>query len=60
MGKKKDKKEQKELQAITLKPKNLKNLLSQNVKSKCCKKYKKGEKKRCGRCPCYDLLKKVA
>ena len=60
MGKKKVKKEQKELQAITLKPKNLKNLLSQNVKSKCCKKYKKGEKKRCGRCPCYDLLKKVA
>ena len=60
MGKKKDKKEQKELEAITLKPKNLKNLLSQNVKSKCCKKYKKGEKKRCGRCPCYDLLKKVA
>jgi len=60
MGKKKDKKEQKQLQAITLKPKNLKNLLTQNVKSKCCKKYKKGEKKRCGRCPCYDLLKKVA
>ena len=60
MGKKKDKKGQKELQAIALKPKNLKNLLSQNVKSKCCKKYKKGENKRCGRCPCYDLLKKVA
>ena len=60
MGKKKDKKENKELQAITLKPKNLKNLLTQNVKSKCCKKYKKGENKRCGRCPCYDLLKKVA
>jgi hypothetical protein len=60
MGKKKDKKEQKELKAIRLKPKNLKNLLRQNVKSKCCKKYKKGEKKRCGRCPCYDLLKEVA
>ena len=62
MGKKKEHREKKQLQAITggLKPKNLKNLLSQNVKTKCCKKYKKGEKKRCGRCPCYDLLKKVA
>ena len=29
-------------------------------KTKCCKKYKKGENKRCDRCPCYDLLKKVA
>ena len=29
-------------------------------KSKCCKKYKKGEQKRCKRCPCFDLLKKVA
>jgi len=30
------------------------------VKSKCCKKYKKGENKRCSKCPCFDLLKKVA
>ena len=30
------------------------------VKSKCCKKYKKAEAKRCKKCPCYDLLKKVA
>jgi len=29
-------------------------------KSKCCKKYKKAEYKRCKKCPCYDLLKKVA
>ena len=29
-------------------------------KTKCCKNYKKGEKKRCMRCPCYDLLMKVA
>ena len=29
-------------------------------KTKCCKKYKKGEQKRCKKCPCYDLLKKVA
>lgn len=30
------------------------------VKSKCCKKYKKVEHKRCKKCPCFDLLKKVA
>ena len=30
------------------------------VKSKCCKKYKKAESKRCRKCPCFDLLKKVA
>ena len=29
-------------------------------KTKCCKKYKKGENKRCTKCPCYDLLRKVA
>ena len=29
-------------------------------KTKCCKKYKKGENKRCSKCPCYDLMKKVA
>jgi len=30
------------------------------VKTKCCKKYKKSEKKRCKKCPCFDLLKEVA
>jgi hypothetical protein len=30
------------------------------VKSKCCKKYKKAENRRCKKCPCFDLLKKVA
>lgn len=30
------------------------------VKSKCCKKYKKSEFKRCKKCPCFDLMKKVA
>lgn len=30
------------------------------TKSKCCKKYKKAEHKRCKKCPCFDLLKKVA
>jgi hypothetical protein len=27
------------------------------VKSKCCKKYKKGENKRCDSCPMFDLKK---
>lgn len=30
------------------------------VKSKCCKKYRKSEFKRCKKCPCFDLIKKVA
>jgi len=30
------------------------------VKSRCCKKYKKAESKRCKKCPCFDLLKEVA
>lgn len=29
----------------------------EGCKSKCCKKYKKGEHKRCSKCPCGDLLK---
>ncbi|MFE3867445.1 hypothetical protein ACFX5E_05070 [Flavobacterium sp. LS2P90] len=28
------------------------------LKSKCCEKYKKGEDKRCKRCPGFDLVKK--
>jgi hypothetical protein len=31
-----------------------------NCKSKCCDKYMKGEKKRCSRCPMFDLIKKVS
>ncbi|PRX57296.1 hypothetical protein CLV81_1299 [Flagellimonas meridianipacifica] len=38
----------------------LKELPPANCKTRCCKKYKKSESKRCKRCPCYDLLKKVA
>ncbi|SNY95354.1 hypothetical protein SAMN06265377_1022 [Flagellimonas pacifica] len=38
----------------------LRELAPTNCKTKCCKKYKKGENKRCKRCPCFDLLKKVA
>ncbi len=34
--------------------------IAQSVKSKCCKKYKKGKGKRCKRCPCFDLLKKAS
>lgn len=29
----------------------------EGCKSKCCKKFKKGEHKRCRKCPCKDLLK---
>jgi hypothetical protein len=57
MGKKKNKK---------LREKRLKYLSEEGidalgkVKKKCCKKYKKSEKKRCKKCPCFDLIKKVA
>ena len=34
--------------------------LPKKVKSSCCKKYKKSEKRRCKNCPCFDLIKKVA
>ena len=32
--------------------------IAENCKSKCCKKFKKGEDKRCTRCPQFDLTKK--
>ena len=57
MGKKKDKK---------LKKERIKILQSSGfdglgkVKPECCKKYKKAEHKRCKKCPCFDLIKKVA
>lgn len=50
--KKKKKNKKKELLA-TLK-------IAENCKSKCCDKYMKGEKKRCSRCPMFDLIKKVS
>jgi hypothetical protein len=57
MGKKKDKKiKKKQLERVTIHGKSEKKKL----KSKCCKKYKKSEKKRCKKCPCFDLLQKVA
>ena len=38
----------------------LRDISGDKLKSKCCKKYKKSENKRCKKCPCFDLLKKVA
>lgn len=55
MGAKKDKKRQ--LKRIE---KLLSSDTSVSVKAKCCKKYKKGEGKRCKNCPCFDLFKRVA
>jgi hypothetical protein len=34
--------------------------VADNCKSSCCEKFMKGEKKRCSRCPMFDLLKKTA
>ncbi|QKJ62085.1 MULTISPECIES: hypothetical protein [Flavobacterium] len=34
--------------------------VAENCKSSCCEKYMKSEKKRCSRCPMFDLLKKTA
>lgn len=48
---KKDKKKKELLVALKM---------ADNCKSKCCDKYKKCEAKRCGRCPMFDLIKKVA
>ncbi|MDG1571223.1 hypothetical protein OZ410_02775 [Robiginitalea sp. M366] len=31
----------------------------EGCKSKCCKKYKKCESKRCKKCPCFDLLQSL-
>jgi len=55
--KKKEKKQQKKV----LKSLHDAGVINANkVKSKCCKKYKKSENKRCGKCPCFDLLQEVA
>ena len=57
MGKKKDKqlkKREKRLRKLsqTMCP-------PKGCKSKCCKKFKKCESKRCKKCPCFDLLKEL-
>ena len=62
LGKKTEK--EKEKKAEKKQAKKLKKLqsgdFSKPLKTKCCSKYKKSESKRCKRCPCFDLLKKVA
>jgi hypothetical protein len=50
--KEKDKKKKKDKKEILATIK-----IAENCKSKCCGKFKKGENKRCGRCPMFDLLK---
>lgn len=56
MSKEKDKKSKKK----KLKKLNINDIkVAENCKSKCCEKYKKGENKRCKRCPMFDLLKKA-
>ncbi|REE17065.1 hypothetical protein DFQ09_105279 [Winogradskyella pacifica] len=58
MGKKKKNKKLKKERIKVLEAFGIETL--GNVKTKCCKKYKKAENKRCKKCPCFDLLKKVA
>ncbi|MFP4844713.1 hypothetical protein [Winogradskyella sp. PE311] len=58
MGKKKKNKKLKKQRIKILNANDYKTL--GKVKSKCCKKYKKAEYKRCKKCPCFDLIKKVA
>lgn len=52
--KKKDKKKKKNKEILE----NIKKI--ENCKSTCCEKFKKSEKKRCSRCPMFDLFKKTA
>jgi len=58
MGKKKKDKKLKKKRLVKLSEKGIDSL--GKVKRKCCKKYKKAESKRCKKCPCFDLIKKVA
>jgi hypothetical protein len=58
MGKKKRKLTEKQAK---IREKRLKELAQtycspKGCKSKCCKKFKKCETKRCKKCPCSDLL----
>ena len=59
MGKDKDKKEKKKKKKLK-KAKLLELKVFDDCKSKCCEKYKKGEHKRCKRCPMLDLFKNVS
>jgi hypothetical protein len=58
MGKKKKNKKLKKERLKVLESNGFETL--GKVKSKCCKNYKKSEFKRCKKCPCFDLIKKVA
>ncbi|MBL7473954.1 hypothetical protein [Robertkochia sediminum] len=60
MGKKKEKEKKAEKKLAKRIRKLQEGELDKPLKSKCCKKYKKSESKRCKRCPCFDLLEKVA
>ena len=57
MGKKKNKKLRKK-RLLKLQQYGSKKL--GEVKEECCDKYMKSEKKRCKKCPCFDLIKIVA
>ena len=59
MSKDKDKKEKKKKKKLK-KVKVLEMKVVDNCKSKCCEKFKKGEHKRCKRCPMFDLIKNVS
>lgn len=54
MSKKKKNKEKKK----DKKESHKKDVPKGKLKSKCCENYKKGEDKRCKRCPRFDLGKK--
>jgi len=57
MGKKKNKKLRNErLLAI----KQYGSEILGEVKDECCDKFMKSEKKRCEKCPCFDLILKIA
>lgn len=58
MGKKKKDKQKKNLSKVQ--ELRLSELKQSKCKTKCCDKFKKGEHKRCKKCPCFDLLKKAA
>ena len=58
MGKKKKNKKLKKERIKVLETSGFDTL--DEVKSKCCKKFKKAEYKRCKKCPCFDLIRKVA
>ena len=62
MGKKRSRKASKRARKILLAhlKKNKRKIQKKGYKDTCCLSYKNPDKKRCKRCPCYDLLKEVA